>query len=34
MRCAEIHTNLTAFVIGGLEPEEAAEIRRHLASCE
>ncbi len=33
MRCAEIHPNLAAFVLGGLEPEEAAEVRRHLASC-
>ena len=33
MRCAEIHPNLAAFVLDGLEPEEAAEIRRHLASC-
>jgi anti-sigma factor RsiW len=33
MRCAEIHPNLAAFVVGGLEPEEAAEVRSHLASC-
>src|SRR5215204_3660863 len=33
MRCAEIHPNLAAFVLDGLEPDEAAEIRRHLASC-
>jgi anti-sigma-K factor RskA len=33
MRCAEVHPNLAAFVLGGLEPEEAAEVRRHLASC-
>jgi anti-sigma-K factor RskA len=33
MKCAEIHANLTAFVLGGLEPEEEAEIQRHLASC-
>jgi anti-sigma-K factor RskA len=33
MKCAEIPPNLTAFVLGGLEPEEAAEVRRHLASC-
>ena len=33
MRCAQIHPNLAAFVLGGLEPEEAAEVRRHLASC-
>ena len=33
MRCAEIHPNLAAFVVGGLEPEEAVEVRGHLASC-
>jgi len=33
MRCAEIHPNLAAFVLGGLEPEEAAEVQRHLAFC-
>jgi hypothetical protein len=33
MKCAEVHPNLPAFVLGGLEPEEAAEVRRHLASC-
>jgi len=33
MRCAEVHPNLAAFVLDGLEPEEAAEIRRHLAFC-
>jgi hypothetical protein len=33
MRCAEIHPSLAAFVLGGLEPEEAVEVRRHLASC-
>jgi anti-sigma-K factor RskA len=33
MKCAEIHPNLTAFVLGGLEPEEAAEVERHLATC-
>jgi hypothetical protein len=33
MRCAEIHPSLAAFALGGLEPEEAAEVRRHLASC-
>ena len=26
MRCAEIHPNLAAFVVGGVEPEEAAEV--------
>ena len=33
MRCAEIHPNLAVFVLGGLEPEEAAEVQRHLISC-
>src|SRR5215216_7995934 len=33
MTCAEVHPNLAAFVLGGLEPEEAAEIRLHLDSC-
>jgi anti-sigma factor RsiW len=33
MRCAEVQINLGAFVMGGLETEEDAEIRRHLASC-
>jgi hypothetical protein len=33
MTCAEVHPNLAAFVLGGLEPEEAAMVRRHLASC-
>jgi Anti-sigma-K factor rskA/Putative zinc-finger len=33
MKCAQIHPNLAAFALGGLEPEEASEIRRHLASC-
>jgi anti-sigma-K factor RskA len=33
MTCAEVHPNLAAFVLGGLEPEEAAEIQRHIASC-
>jgi hypothetical protein len=33
MKCSEIHPNLAAFVLGGLEPEEAVEVRRHLASC-
>jgi anti-sigma-K factor RskA len=33
MRCAEVHPNLAAFILNGLEPEEAAEVRRHLASC-
>jgi hypothetical protein len=33
MRCAEILPSLAAFVLGGLESEEAVEVRRHLASC-
>jgi hypothetical protein len=33
MKYPEIHPDLTAFVLGGLEPEEAEETRRHLASC-
>jgi anti-sigma-K factor RskA len=33
MKCAKIHTDLGPFVLGGLEPEEAAEVRRHLAFC-
>jgi Anti-sigma-K factor rskA, C-terminal/Putative zinc-finger len=33
MNCAEIHPNLAAFVLRGLEPEEAAEVEVHLASC-
>jgi anti-sigma-K factor RskA len=33
MNHAEVHPNLAAFVLGGLEPEEAVEIQRHIASC-
>jgi anti-sigma-K factor RskA len=33
VRCAEVHPNLGALALGGLEPEEAAEVRRHLAFC-
>jgi len=33
MTCAEVNSNLAPFVLGGLEPEEAAEIQRHIASC-
>ena len=33
MKCAQIHPNLPVFVVGGLEPEEAAEVKDHLASC-
>jgi Putative zinc-finger len=33
MKFAESHPNLAAFVLDGLEPEEAAVIRHHLARC-
>jgi anti-sigma-K factor RskA len=33
MKHAEVHPNVAAFALGGLEPEEAAEIQRHIASC-
>jgi anti-sigma-K factor RskA len=33
MKYAEVHPNLAAFVLGGLEPEDAAEVRHHLDSC-
>jgi anti-sigma-K factor RskA len=33
MKCTEAHPNLAAFVLGGLEAEEAAEVRHHLDSC-
>lgn len=33
MKCAAVRHDLGAFVLGGLEPEEAAEIRQHLALC-
>src|SRR5215212_8947797 len=33
MKCAQIHVNLAAHLLGGLEPKEVAEIRGHLASC-
>jgi anti-sigma-K factor RskA len=33
MNYAEVHPNVAAFALGGLEPEEAAEIQRHIASC-
>ena len=33
MTCAEVHHNLAAFVLGGLELESAAEIRQHVDSC-
>ena len=32
-KCEEVHPNLGAFVLGGLEPEEETEVRRHLAFC-
>src|SRR3954454_18839468 len=32
-KCAEVHTNLGAYVLGGLESEEETEVRRHLALC-
>ena len=33
MNYPERHPDLTAFVLGAREPEEAEEARRHLASC-
>jgi anti-sigma-K factor RskA len=33
MKSPEIHPNLAAFALGGLEAKETAEIQRHLASC-
>ena len=33
MKCADVSSNLAAFVLDAMEPEEAAEIRRHLATC-
>ena len=33
MNSADVHPNLAAFVLGALEPGEAAEIRHHLDSC-
>ena len=32
-KCAEVHPNLGAYVLGGLEAEEETEVRRHLALC-
>ena len=32
-KCAEVRSNLGPLVLGGLEPKEAAEVRRHLALC-
>jgi len=31
--CDKIRPQLGAYVLGGLEPEEAAEVREHLARC-
>jgi anti-sigma factor RsiW len=33
MTCAETRQQLGAYVLGGLEPEEAAEVRAHLDRC-
>jgi anti-sigma-K factor RskA len=33
MKCTDVSPNLAAFVVGGMEPEEAAEVQRHIASC-
>jgi anti-sigma-K factor RskA len=33
MKYAEVHPNLAAFALGGLEVEETAKIRHHLDSC-
>ena len=33
MNCSEVHPNLGAFVLGGLESEEEVELQRHLAFC-
>ena len=33
MKCSEVYPNLGAFVLDGLEPEEDAEVRHHLAFC-
>jgi hypothetical protein len=33
MNRAERHPDLTAFVLGALDPEETEEVRRHLPSC-
>jgi hypothetical protein len=32
-KCEEVHPNLGAYVLGGLESEEETEVRRHLALC-
>jgi predicted anti-sigma-YlaC factor YlaD len=31
--CDHVRTDIGAYVLGGLEPEEAAAVREHLASC-
>jgi anti-sigma factor RsiW len=31
--CRDIRPELGAYVLGGLEPEEAAEVRQHLGQC-
>ncbi len=33
MGCEEVRENLGAYVLGGLESEETADIRRHLEAC-
>jgi anti-sigma-K factor RskA len=33
LKCEDVHHNLSAYVLGGLEPEEDTEVRRHLAFC-
>jgi len=33
MKCAEVHPNLAAFALGGLDSEEETEVRRHLTFC-
>ena len=33
MNCAEVCHSLGAFVLGGLEPEESAEVEQHLSLC-
>jgi hypothetical protein len=32
-KCAEVHPNLGAYVLGGLESQEDDEVRRHLTLC-
>ena len=33
MGCEEVRENLGAYILGGLEPEEVADVRRHLETC-